>query len=101
MIVELAIPDEDIAHIAIGQPVRYRLAALPWKTLQGQVHRIRPRSELRDNANVFVAEIDVRNDDLVLRPGMRGRAKIKTNWHPWGWNLFHKAWDGLRTWMWW
>ena len=48
MIVELSILDEDISHVRVGQQVRYRLSAQPWKALEGPITLIHPRSEARD-----------------------------------------------------
>lgn len=101
LIVELEISDEDIFHIELNQPVHFRLSAAPWRTFEGRIHLVHPRSESRNGENVFVAEVAFENDELLLRPGMQGRAKIQTGRHPWGWNLFHKAWDGLVTWIAW
>ena len=101
MIVELSIPDEDISHVAQDQPVRYRLSALPWHTLAGTISLIHPRSELRNNENVFIAEVALKNDRQEIRPGMYGRAKIRADYHPLGWNLFHKSWESLVTWLAW
>ncbi len=101
LIVELKIPDEDIAHVEEQQPVSYRLAASPWSSREGQIELIHPRAEIRDQANVFVAEVAVDNHDGTIRPGMRGKAKVTAAWHPLGWNLFHKAWDSLWAWAAW
>jgi hypothetical protein len=95
MVVELAIPDEDVSHVERGQRVRCRLAAHPLRTYVGTIDRIHPRSETRDTANVFIAEVKLGNGDASLRPGMEGTAKILTSRHMLGWNLFHKAWDAL------
>lgn len=101
MIVELAILDEDISHVRVGQQVRYRLSAKPWKALEGPITLIHPRSEARDGKNVFIAEVELQNDSEIIRPGMHGRASVRGDHHPLGWNLFHKAWDSLVTWVAW
>jgi multidrug resistance efflux pump len=95
MAVELSIPEEDIAHVQLGQQVRFRLTAHPLRTYDGTIDRIHPRAETRDTENVFVAQVKVCNADASLRPGMEGSAKIATARHAWGWNLFHKAWDSV------
>lgn len=97
LVVEVEIADEDISHIRADQQVRYRLDAMPWQAIQGQISLVHPRSENRNNQNVFVAEVALDNQDLAIRPGMRGRVKIRTDNHPLGWNLFHKSWNGLVT----
>lgn len=101
LVVELEIPDEDISHVKLDQPARFRLSATPWRTFEGRIHLIHPRSESRDHENVFVAELAFENGEHLLRPGMQGRAKIRAGRHPLGWNLFHKAWDGFVTWIAW
>jgi len=101
MLVELEIPDEDISHVRVGQRVSYRLSAMPLTTFDGVIQSIQPRSESRENANVFVGFVELANANDALRPGMRGRAKITGDRHLFGWNLFHKAWDHLVSWLAW
>ena len=47
LIVELLVPDEDISHVREDQSVQYRLSGMPWKTWQGEVSLVHPRSEIR------------------------------------------------------
>lgn len=101
MLVELEIADEDISHVRVGQRVRYRLSAMPLTTFDGEIQSIQPRSESRENENVFVGFVELANAKDTLRPGMRGRAKIVGDRHLLGWNLFHKAWDHLVSWLAW
>ena len=101
MIVELEVLDEDISHVELKQQVKYRLDALPWSKLDGTIDLVHPQSETREAANVFIAEVNLRNENKRLRPGMRGQAKIRGAYHPLGWNLFHKAWDSFASWIAW
>ncbi len=95
MIVEVAIPEREILHVREGMEVRIRLDAAQHKTETGSVVRISPRSETRDNESVYIAEVKLENRDQVFRPGMKGTAKIISDPHPLGWNLFHKAWESF------
>ena len=95
MIVELEVRDEDIPHVAAGQPVKFRLAAHPHTNFEGTIDRVHPRSEKRESENVFIAEVRIPNDDRLLRPGMEGRAKVDAGRHMLAWNLFHRAWGSL------
>jgi biotin carboxyl carrier protein len=95
MTVELAVHDEDIAHVELGQPVRFRLAGQPHRHYDGTIARIHPRSEDRDGDNVFVAEVKFDNTMASIRPGMEGTAKVTTARHMLAWNLFHKLWHAL------
>jgi len=93
MIVEIAVPDGEISHIRAGQSVDIRLDAYPGRGWEAPLERVQPRAEIRDEQNVFVAEIELDNADERLRPGMKGRAKIATPHRPLGWILFHKPWE--------
>jgi multidrug resistance efflux pump len=101
MIVEIAVPEEEIRHVRTGQAVEIVLEAFPRERLQGTLARIHPRSELKETEHVFVAEFDLSNPDARLRPGMHGKARISTPSHPLAWNLFHKPWEKMLYWMGW
>ena len=96
MIVEVAIPEHEWSSVRAGMPVKFQLHALPGETKQGVLDRVHPRAELRDQDNVFIAEAVIEDPDGLLRPGMRGRSWIAGDRHPWGWNLFHHAYDSAR-----
>ena len=53
------------------------------------------------NETVFIADVILDNRESLLRPGMNGEAKVIGKNHPWGWNLFHKAWDSIALTMGW
>lgn len=93
MIVEIAVPDGEIAHIRASQTVDVRLDAYPGRGWSASLERVQPRAEIRDEQNVFIAEIELDNTDERLRPGMKGRAKVATDRRPLGWILFHKPWE--------
>lgn len=95
MIVEVDIPEEDIAHVKTGMETTVRLDAFPRKEWTATIVKIHPRSEIREHDNVFVAEMALDNTDQLLRPGMKGRAKITGPSKTLAWNLFHKAWDSV------
>lgn len=93
MVVEVSVPDEDIAHVKVGQEISMRFEALPTRPHQGEIKKIHPRAVTKDQANVFTAEVRLDNRDGTLRPGMDGRARVHTARHAFGWNLFHKVWQ--------
>lgn len=95
MLVELAVPEEDVTFVEVGSQVRVQLDAYGGERWTGQVVRVHPRSEIRDERNVFVAELMFDNPDGRLRPGMNGTAKITGPRRPLAWNLFHKAWERM------
>ena len=101
MVVEICIPEVDVRHVVEGMDVTIQLDAVPDETLAATIRCVHPRAELRDGQNVFVAEADILNADGVLRPGMRGHARVLTGRHTLGWNLFHKPVAYLLGWLGW
>jgi hypothetical protein len=95
MAVELAVPEDHISFVRPGLRASIRLDAYPrrrWETLVAKVH---PRSEERNDRNIFLAEANLDNSDDLFRPGMNGEAKITVGYRPLVWNLFHKPWSVL------
>lgn len=92
---EVALPAEEFANVREGHTVVVSLDGLADRKVDGSIRRIRPRSEIRDGRNVFIAEVEIKNEDQRLRPGITGTAVITGDEHPLGWNLFHRAWEGL------
>ena len=95
MIVEVAIPERDIMYVNDGMTVEIRLDAAPGESINGPIVRIAPRSEIRDNENVYIADVELSDRESILRPGMKGTAKVISDPHPLGWNLLHKPWESL------
>lgn len=93
MIVEVAVEDDEISNVKVGQAVEVRLDAFPSETYEAVVSKVHPRSEIRDEQNVFIAEVKLDNAAGILQPGMKGRAKVVTPDRPLGWIIFHKPWE--------
>jgi biotin carboxyl carrier protein len=101
MIAELAIPEADISHVHEGQEVVLHLEASSQGPLRATVTRVRPRAEIREQQNVFIAEVQLVNADGSLRPGMQGAARVVGPRRTLAWNLFHKPWQSLSLWLGW
>ncbi|MCA9218272.1 MAG: efflux RND transporter periplasmic adaptor subunit, partial [Planctomycetales bacterium] len=101
LLVEVAISQRDINHVENDAEVQIRLEAHPWRKWASSISKIWPRSEIRDNENVFIAEVDLDNTELQLRPGMKGYAKIVGRRRSIGWILFHKPCESLLLWLGW
>ncbi len=95
MIVELAIPESEIAYVRPAQEVTVKVSSYPGKAWFATIESIHPRAEIINGKNVFIAELRLSNENELLRPGMSGRAKISTDPHLLGWNLFHRAWESV------
>jgi len=95
MVLELEIPANDISQVEIGQDVNVRFDSYFGTPLIGRMTKIHPRAEIRDEKNTFIGEVMLDNPDGMLRPGEQGVARVLTDPHPLGWNLFHKPWQKL------
>ena len=93
MVVELAIPEDEIVHIETSYRVVFALDAYPRRKWDGTISKIHPRARLLDNASVFIAEVELDNSSGLLRPGMKGNAKVESQTHPLVWILFHKPYE--------
>lgn len=101
MIVEIAVPEEDIRWVREGMPVTLQLNAMPAERVDAMVTRVYPRAELRDHDNVFIVEAEISNTGGLLRPGMRGSVQIISDRHTLGWNVFHKPAAWMVGWLGW
>ncbi len=101
MVVELAVPEDDVNAIRSWMPVRIKLDAFPWQPYDAQVDRIHPRSEIRDDQNVFIAEVPLENATRALHPGMRGHARIAAGSARLGWILFRRPLAAVLQWLGW
>ena len=99
MTAEIQVSDAEISFVAAQQPVTMRFESYPEREWTGVIARIHPRAEMRQQSNVFIAEVEIPNETATLRPGMAGRSAIRINNRPLAWVLLHKVWD--RFLMWW
>ncbi len=98
--IDLAIPSAELPHVREGMTVEVRIDGDASVPLSGIIERIRPQSEIRDQLNVFIAEIQIENPDNRLRPGMEGAARISGDSHTLGWNFGHRLWERIMTKLW-
>jgi biotin carboxyl carrier protein len=101
MIVEVSIREDDFSYVRSGMPVTVRLDAFPFRPFTASIERIHPRAELRDDANVFIADVRLDHPGMGLRPGMRGTARIEADRYPLGWNLFRRPLVAAVAWLGW
>lgn len=95
--VEVAVPAEEVTHVEVGDRVTLFLEGMGSETTEGTIDKIRPRAEVRDQRNVFIAEVILENRDRNLRPGMQGTAKVSTDSRRIAWILFHHAAEKARA----
>lgn len=76
VIVDLSIPNSDIAALRLGQSVRVANFAFPDQVFEGRVTMIDPT--LDETTRTFRVQVDLDNRRLLLRPGMFVKAEIVT-----------------------
>jgi multidrug resistance efflux pump len=101
MMVELAIPEDDVTYVGAGLPVRIAFDAFPLHSYRACVERIHPRAELHDEQNVFMGEVLLENPRRMLHPGMRGHARIEAGHAALGWILFRRPLVAALQWLGW
>jgi multidrug efflux pump subunit AcrA (membrane-fusion protein) len=101
VLVEVAIPADEIRHYHDGMPVAVQLEAFPGKVWETPLTRLFPSSIVREGENVFLGEIELKNPQGLLRPGMRGRAKLNAGSKPLIWVWLHKPWAKINEWLFW
>lgn len=70
MQVNANVSEADIGLIAEGRPASFRVDAYPSRTFSGTISQIRYNATILDGVVTYVTLIEVKNDDLALRPGM-------------------------------
>jgi multidrug efflux pump subunit AcrA (membrane-fusion protein) len=101
MVVEIAVPEEEVSYVEPAQQVSLRLDAYPHQAWTAEIAKVDPRAEVRDDDNVFIAEFELENPGGMLRPGMKGRTRITAAPRALAWNLFHRPWEKLLQMMGW
>jgi len=101
VLVEVAIPADEIRHYKDGMSVSVQLESFPDKVWETPLTRLFPSSIIRDGKNVFLGEIELNNPNGLLRPGMRGRANLNAESKPLIWVWMHKPLAKINEWLFW
>jgi membrane fusion protein (multidrug efflux system) len=73
--VELTVPEQYSAEVAVGRAVSFEVDASPGKTFTGQVRYVSPALEA--NSRSLIVEAVVPNADGMLKPGSFATARIE------------------------
>ena len=98
--VMLEVREEDIGQVTIGSEGRLMVAALPDEPLRFTVQRIVPVAETTRLNNVFRIEAALEEPPALLRPGMRGVARIELGERKLLWLWTHGLIERVRLWAW-
>ena len=77
MKLNVAIAEADIGRVAPGQKSTFTVDAWPDRAYTASVSKVSYGSAVTDNVVTYLAELEVSNDDLSLRPGMTATADIR------------------------
>jgi len=72
--VQVAVPEMESARVATDQPVKLSVEGLPGRSFEGKITRF--SYALDDATKTMLAEIELPNPQLELRPGMYATVKI-------------------------
>ena len=74
---EIAVPEQEIGDVRVGQRGSLRLRAFPERAFDGRVTEIAPAAELSPDGQRFVRVIiEIPNDSGMIKPEMSGYARI-------------------------
>ncbi len=70
------VDEADVGRVAVGQKAQFTVSAYANRPYPATVRRLNYGSTIKDNVVTYVAELQVNNQDLSLRPGMTATAVI-------------------------
>jgi len=76
VIVEMQVPEKEMADVRPGNPVWMKARSLPSNDFQGRVDFIAPVAQAVNGQQMVVVRSELQNDDLLLKPDMTGVARI-------------------------
>ena len=85
MMVEIEIPEEEIGFVKSEADARIRIASAGGRSIRTEIETVYPAAEIRNDKSVFIARVEVDNQDGKLRPGMRGDATAYGPLRPMAW----------------
>ena len=74
--VEMQVPEKEMSDVQPGNPVWMKARSLPSVDLQGRVDFIAPVTQNVNGQQMVVVRSELSNEELLLKPGMTGVAKI-------------------------
>jgi multidrug resistance efflux pump len=98
---EIALPEQDVARVEVGQRVELKARVAPFETVAVRVERLAPaagRGEVQSTVTVYCR---LGGYAAALRPGMTGHARIVTGRRAPGRIFLDRALRYLRTEFWW
>jgi multidrug efflux pump subunit AcrA (membrane-fusion protein) len=98
---EIALAEQDVAQVEVGQAVKLKARALPFDTFPGRVTRIATSAQPGDAQRTVTVYCALEKDDTGLRSGMSGYARVYTGRQSVAKVFLGRAMRYLRTEFWW
>lgn len=98
--VMLEVDEHDVARLGGGQTGHLLIAALPSTALEFRIDRIVPVAVADQGRNFFRVEARLTTREALLRPGMRGVAKVDLGQRRLLWIWTHSLLQRARLWAW-
>jgi HlyD family secretion protein len=76
MRLQVSVDEADVGRIQIGQKASFTVSAFPSRRFPASITRVAYGSTITDNVVTYQTLLDVKNDDLSLRPGMTATSTI-------------------------
>jgi len=101
-LVDVAIPEQDVNLLRVGESGALKLDSSPTRTFHGKVSIVSPKAEAQGDDRFFYARVTVPNPAGRLLAGMHGRGKLYVGWRPVGYVLFRRPamWIYSKLWSW-
>lgn len=71
------VDEADVGQVKAGQKATFTVSAYPNRDYPATIRRVNYGSTTKDNVVTYIAELEVPNADLSLRPGMTATASIR------------------------
>lgn len=76
MKLQVNVDEADVGQVKEGQAAAFTVSAWPNRRYPATTTRVGYGSTIKDNVVTYVTDLEVRNEDLTLRPGMTATATI-------------------------
>lgn len=71
-----SVNEADVAKVRAGQPVKFSVDALPNRSFEGVVNKVRLNATMSSNVVTYIVEIDVDNSNRILMPYMSANVEF-------------------------
>ena len=79
MKLQVNVDEADVGQVREGQSATFTVSAWPNRNYPARITRVGYGPTTKDNVVTYLTDLEVRNDDLTLRPGMTATATIITS----------------------